>query len=127
MSNIIVLETLIMTEVTVFDPPQCCASGVCGPSVDPKLSKLAGDLAWLRHSGVTVNRYNLSQEPGAFVENATIQGILEKQGEGALPVFLVDGEVKSQGAYPDREQLAQWTGLEAECSTSVSPGNSCCG
>ncbi|MGM0676055.1 MAG: arsenic metallochaperone ArsD family protein [Pseudomonadota bacterium] len=24
-----------MTEVTVFDPPQCCASGLCGPSVEP--------------------------------------------------------------------------------------------
>ncbi|EHQ52461.1 arsenical resistance operon trans-acting repressor ArsD [Ectothiorhodospira sp. PHS-1] len=116
-----------MTEVTVFDPPQCCASGVCGPSVDPKLSKLAGDLAWLRHAGVTVTRYNLSQQPGAFVENATIQAILEQDGEGALPVFLVNGEVRSRGVYPDREQLAQWTGLEVECSKSVSPGNGCCG
>ncbi|MCG5512738.1 arsenite efflux transporter metallochaperone ArsD [Ectothiorhodospira shaposhnikovii] len=108
-----------MTEITVFDPPQCCASGVCGPSVDPKLSRLAGDLAWLRQSGVTVTRYNLAQQPGAFVENAAIQAILEKDGEDALPVFLVDGEVKSQGVYPDREQLAQWTGLETECGKSA--------
>ncbi|MCG5524619.1 arsenite efflux transporter metallochaperone ArsD [Ectothiorhodospira haloalkaliphila] len=116
-----------MTEITVFDPPQCCASGVCGPSVDPRLSRLAGDLAWLRDSGVSVTRYNLSQQPGAFVENATIQGILEKDGEDALPVFLVDGAVMSQGVYPDREQLAQWTGLEAECGKSASPGSGCCG
>ncbi|MEY6432158.1 arsenite efflux transporter metallochaperone ArsD [Thioalkalicoccus limnaeus] len=116
-----------MTEITVFDPPQCCASGVCGPSVDPKLSKLAGDLAWLRHSGVTVTRYNLAQQPGAFVENATIQAILEKGGEDALPVFLVDGQVKSQGVYPDREQLAQWTGLEAECRKSIGLASTCCG
>ncbi|MCG5516684.1 arsenic metallochaperone ArsD family protein [Ectothiorhodospira sp. 9100] len=54
--------------------------------MDPRLSRLAGDLAWLRDSGVSVTRYNLSQQPGAFVENATIQGILEKDGEDALSI-----------------------------------------
>ncbi|RLK48851.1 arsenical resistance operon trans-acting repressor ArsD [Alkalispirillum mobile] len=114
-----------MTELTVFDPPQCCSTGVCGPSVDPKLSKLAADLDWLKKQGVAVTRYNLSQQPGAFVENATIKGILERRGEDALPVFLVDGEVMSQGSYPDREALAGWVGVKAQSSETESGG--CCG
>lgn len=114
-----------MTELTVFDPPQCCSSGVCGPSVDPRLSKLAADLDWLKKQGVQVTRYNLSQQPGAFVENATVKGILERRGEDALPVFLLDGEVMSQGSYPDREALAGWTGIKAQPEATESTG--CCG
>jgi hypothetical protein len=34
--------------VQVFDPPQCCPSGVCGPAVDPTLARFAADLDWLR-------------------------------------------------------------------------------
>ncbi|MBK1734917.1 arsenical resistance operon transcriptional repressor ArsD [Halorhodospira abdelmalekii] len=114
-----------MTELTVYDPPQCCSTGVCGPSVDPKLSRLAADLDWLKNQGVAVTRYNLSQQPGAFVENATIKAILERRGEDALPVFLVDGEVMSQGSYPDREALASWVGVSPSSSGDDSGG--CCG
>ena len=109
-----------MTTITVFDPPQCCSTGVCGPSVDPKLSRLAADLDWLKKQGVEVTRYTLSQQPGAFVENPAIKEILERRGESALPVFLVDGEVMSQGAYPDREALAGWAGVPVAAS-------GCCG
>ncbi|ABI58051.1 arsenite efflux transporter metallochaperone ArsD [Alkalilimnicola ehrlichii MLHE-1] len=125
-----------MTELTVFDPPQCCSTGVCGPSVDPKLSKLAADLDWVKKQGVSVIRYNLSQQPGAFVENATVKDILQRRGEDALPVFLVDGEVMSQGSYPDRQALAAWVGIKAESADTESaggcggndqsPGSGCC-
>jgi hypothetical protein len=26
-------------KIEIYDPPMCCPSGVCGPSVDPKLVK----------------------------------------------------------------------------------------
>jgi len=26
-----------MKTIEIFDPAMCCSSGVCGPSVDPKL------------------------------------------------------------------------------------------
>jgi hypothetical protein len=39
-----------MPVVRVFDPPMCCASGVCGPSVDPELARFAADLDWLASS-----------------------------------------------------------------------------
>jgi len=32
-------------EVRVYDPPLCCASGVCGPSVDPALAQAAAAFA----------------------------------------------------------------------------------
>ena len=36
-----------MKTVEVFDPAMCCSTGVCGPSVDPALSRFAADLDWL--------------------------------------------------------------------------------
>jgi hypothetical protein len=37
----------------VFDPPLCCPTGVCGPSVDPDLVRFSADLAWLSEQGLT--------------------------------------------------------------------------
>jgi len=88
----------------------CCSTGVCGPSVDPQLVRFAADLDWLKSKGATVQRFNLAQEPAAFVEDAVRQ-VLETKGEAALPLVMVDGQVKSTGSYPSREQLAQWAGV----------------
>jgi len=102
-----------MTTVHVFDPPMCCSTGVCGPSVDPQLVRFAADLDWLRSRGVTVERFNLSQQPGAFAGDDAVRSALEKTGEAALPLVKVDGAVKSSGVYPSRDALAAWAGLAA--------------
>ena len=34
------------------------------------------------------------------------------RGPGVLPAVVVDGVLKSTGAYPAREQIAAWAGLE---------------
>ncbi|RUR33923.1 arsenic metallochaperone ArsD family protein [Vreelandella andesensis] len=43
-----------MTTITVYDPPMCCATGVCGADVDQQLITFAADLDWLKSQGVTV-------------------------------------------------------------------------
>ena len=95
----------------VFDPAMCCSSGVCGPSIDPQLARFAADLEWLQDGGVSVERFNLAQQPAAFVENAPVKQALEAKGEAALPLILLDGQVKSTGTYPSRAQLAEWAGV----------------
>jgi AhpD family alkylhydroperoxidase len=100
-----------MTTVHVFDPAMCCSTGVCGPSVDPQLARFSADLGWLASQGVAVERFNLAQQPGAFVADDTVKGVLESKGEAGLPLVKVNGEVKSSGDYPSREQLAAWAGV----------------
>jgi AhpD family alkylhydroperoxidase len=102
-----------VTDVQVFDPAMCCSTGVCGPSVDPQLVRFAADLDWLRSQGVSVERFNLAQEPGAFAGNAAAKNALQEIGEAALPLVQVDGEIKSRGVYPARDELAAWAGLAA--------------
>ena len=116
-----------MSEMLVFDPPQCCSTGVCGPSVDPKLSRLAGDLDWLKQQGVPVTRYNLAQQPRAFIDHVAVKELLDGEGEDALPIFLLDGQVVSKGQYPVREALAHWAGIEAAPVEAAAESAGCCG
>src|SRR5450756_1444018 len=98
--------------IQVFDPPMCCSTGVCGPSVDPDLVRFAADLEWLTQQGVKVERFNLSQQPAAFAGTLLVKEALAKEGLGCLPLTLVDGVVRQQGSYPTRERLATYAGLE---------------
>ncbi|PLR78701.1 hypothetical protein CU633_03880 [Bacillus sp. V3-13] len=59
-----------MKKLEVFDPAMCCPTGVCGPSVDPELTRIASALFLIEGKGFTVKRYNLASEPDAFIDNA---------------------------------------------------------
>ncbi len=100
-----------MARLQVFDPPMCCATGVCGPSVDPQLTRFAADLEWLKTQGVAVERFNLAQQAQAFAQDPGVRAALEASGDKALPLIKVDGHIVSQGAYPARSVLAAWAGL----------------
>ncbi|MHB1525204.1 MAG: arsenite efflux transporter metallochaperone ArsD [Candidatus Dormibacteria bacterium] len=101
-----------MVEVQVFDPAMCCSTGVCGPAVDPALARFASDLEWLASQGASVTRFNLGQEPGAFVSSPPVAQLLQLSGEAALPAVMVAGEVRSSGRYPERKELAAWAGID---------------
>lgn len=101
-----------MATVEIFDPAMCCSTGVCGTDVDPTLSRFAADVEWLAAQGVTVERATLAQEPGRFASNDVVRTALEVLGTDALPAIVVDGALKSTGAYPAREQIAAWAGVD---------------
>lgn len=113
-------------DVRVYDPAMCCSTGVCGTSVDPRLARFAADLDWLKGQGVSVRRFNLSQEPGAFVAEARAKVALETLGETSLPLVIVNGDVRSSGVYPSREDLAAWTGLRHEGEPATRAASACC-
>jgi len=120
-----------MPVLQVFDPPLCCSTGVCGPAVDPELARFSADLAWLSQQGVEVRRFNLAQNPGAFVEHAAVKAALEARGNDCLPLVLVDERVAVEGAYPSRETLAALTSVVVRklavaggCCAPTSTGNS---
>ncbi len=102
-----------MTVVRVYDPAMCCSTGVCGPSVDPQLPRFAADLDWLKTQGVSVERFNLAQQPAAFAEDHAVRAALQTKGEAGLPLVKVNDEVKSSGVYPSRADLAAWAGVGA--------------
>ena len=108
-----------MTAVRVFDPAMCCSSGVCGPSVDPQLARFSADLDWLKAQGVSVERFNLAQQPAAFAEDQTVRSALGAKGAAGLPVVKVNGEIKSSGVYPSRAELSSWAGVGEPASPAI--------
>lgn len=111
-----------MKTIQVYDKPMCCSTGICGPSVDPVLPRFAADLDWLKMQGHQVERYNLSQQPQSFIQNATVHQLLATEGTSCLPLILVDGRVVSRSVYPSREILALWAPPISSAESTV-----CCG
>lgn len=125
-------ETLHLNGIVqVFDPPMCCPTGICGPGVDPALLAVARDLRWFESRGVTVQRFGLSQEPGAFAGTAVVAELMRRQGDAALPAILVNGRLLAHGRYPTRQSLLDALGANpaatgAEAESCCEPGSGCC-
>ncbi|MGR8941665.1 MAG: arsenite efflux transporter metallochaperone ArsD [Gammaproteobacteria bacterium] len=100
-----------MKHIEIFDPALCCSSGVCGTDVDQALVDFSADMDWLKQQGGPITRYNLAQQPMAFVENKVVHAFLERSGEKELPLVLVDGALMLTGRYPSRDELAHWLNL----------------
>ena len=117
-----------VNKVQVFDPALCCSSGVCGTDVDQNLVTFSADVDWAKQHGLVIERLNLAQQPMAFAENAAVKGLLERSGESALPITLVNGEVAFAGRYPGRDDLARWMGVSVASTEPVAPASTgCCG
>jgi AhpD family alkylhydroperoxidase len=108
-----------MTMLEVFDPAMCCSTGVCGPAPDPVLPAFAADLDWVADQGVAVRRFNLSQEPGEFVQRPAVHQLLTRDGDDALPIVMLGDTVLSSGRYPSRDELAGWAGVADTPPVSV--------
>lgn len=103
-----------MSKVEIFDPAMCCPTGVCGPSVDPELTRVASSVFILEKKGFTIKRYNLANDPLLFAENEKVNNLLHEKGPEALPITLVDGKVVHAGTYPSNDEFAIWFGVNVE-------------
>lgn len=120
------------TVLRVYDPAMCCSSGVCGPSVDLVLAQFAGILKFVvTQPGIHVERYNLGQQPQAFVENAAVKSMLGDGGEKRLPFIFINDQLWLQGRYPSRDELLQALNIKngpVLFPIASAPGNeTCCG
>jgi hypothetical protein len=95
-----------LRQIDLYETAMCCETGVCGPSVDDQLLAVREDLRWAETQGVCVARHNLTSDPDAFVANPKVTGLMQAFGEKALPVLVVDGEIRAHGRYPTRDELA---------------------
>src|SRR5699024_480 len=102
-----------MKKMEIFDPAMCCSTGVCGPSVDPELTRVASAVYSLDQKNFDVTRYNWGNDPGAFTDNKEVNRILHEKGADALPITLLNNEVMKVGNYPTNEELALWLDVQA--------------
>lgn len=116
-----------MKKIEIFDPVMCCATGVCGPSIDPELLRVATVINTLKEQGIIITRHGLSNEPQDFIANKVISDVLQKEGPEILPVTLVDGEIAKTKEYPTNEELSQWLDVEILTKQPKKKGGCCCG
>jgi len=110
-----------MNKLQVFDPALCCSTGVCGTDVDQALVNFSADVDWLKNAGGQIERFNLAQQPMAFVENVVVKAFLERSGAEGLPLILLDGEIAMAGRYPTRKELARFAGISDALSEIAVP------
>ena len=122
-----------MNKLEIFEPALCCSTGVCGPSVNDDLMMITSIVNTLNTAdGYEAVRYNLSGDPQAFVNNQNVTAVLQEKQDEALPITLVNGEVKKTGAYPTLEEISDYMDVQfvvAESSDAGScggPDSGCC-
>jgi len=103
-----------MKKMIIFDPAMCCSTGVCGPSVNPELLRLSTVLNNLNKRGIVIERYNLTSNPQAFIDNNKVNGLLNSDGVEILPITILDGEVVKTKAYPTSEELCKMLEIPEE-------------
>lgn len=117
-----------MKKIEIFDPAMCCSTGVCGPSIDPELMRMATVINALKEEGIIIERHGLSNEPQDFISNKIINDILRKEGVDILPVTLVDGEIMKTKEYPTNKELSDLLGVKIMIGKQEKANDQgCCG
>ena len=121
-----------MKKIKIFDPAMCCSTGVCGPSVNPELLRMATVINNLKQKEIIIERYNLNQNPEVFLNNTVISELLNAQGVGVLPVTMVDDEVIRMGSYLTNQEISELLEipevyLQATVKRAVKKASSGCG
>lgn len=87
-------------EVEIFDPPMCCPTGLCGPTLDETLLDVDEMVLDLQAEGHRVERYQMTSHPQAFLGNAEVMTLVHERQMDALPITVVHHVVVKSGAYP---------------------------
>lgn len=86
--------------VELFDPPMCCPTGLCGPTLDQTLLDVNEMILSLQAEGITLERYQMTSQPQAFINNTDVMRLVREKQMAALPITTVRGQVIKVGAYP---------------------------
>lgn len=118
-----------MKKMYIYEGAMCCSTGVCGPSPDEELMRVSSLVDKFKKSGASIERYNLTNNTKEFVENKTINSLLNEKGEDILPVVMVNGEVLMTGKYPSNEEFYEMLFLSdgGKEDTNNDDGSCCSG
>lgn len=95
-------------KVMVFEPPMCCAGGLCGPSIDPALLEIQNTITQLKKEfgdSVEIARIDMALDFNVFLDNWDVFERVQKQGIAALPITKVNGDIIAEAGYPDLETM----------------------
>lgn len=91
--------------VEIFDPPMCCPTGLCGPTLDQTLLDVSDMILALQADGLRVERYQMTSHPQKFINNTDVMRLVREKQMDALPITAVRGQVIKVGAYPTLTEI----------------------
>ncbi|MBI4856964.1 MAG: arsenic metallochaperone ArsD family protein [Acetobacterium woodii] len=103
-----------MKTIEIYDPITSNKPIGCGPGGDRELFRMSTMIKALENEGKSIKRYGLAENPEMFAMNKTVNDLVESEGVAALPIVVVDGEIKSKGSYPSNHDLATWAGMSKD-------------
>jgi len=107
MGKLTTVGKLRLIDVELFDPPMCCSTGLCGPTLDQMLLDVNEMILALKAAGISVERYQMSTNPNAFLSNDDVMRLVREQKMAALPITVVHGRVVKAGSYPTHDEIKQ--------------------
>lgn len=122
-----------MSKLLIFEPAMCCSTGVCGVGVDTELLRISTVINALKEKGIEIERYNLSNNPQAFIDNQVINAFINDKGVDELPAIIVDNTIVVTGRYPTNEEIAKYLEVpmealeeEKDCCSGDCCSEDCC-
>jgi hypothetical protein len=98
-------KSIAPADVEFFDPPMCCPTGMCGPTLDQTLLDVNEMILALQKDQFRVERYQMAGNPNAFLGNAEVMKLIREKSMGALPITVVHGKVVKVGSYPSANEI----------------------
>lgn len=92
-------------DIEFFDPPMCCPTGLCGPTLDQTLLDVTEMIQEFQAEGLRVARYQIASHPKHFMGNPDVLRLVREKQVAALPITAVRGHVIKAGAYPTRAEI----------------------
>jgi hypothetical protein len=59
----------------------------------------------LQRDNLRVERYQMTSNPNAFLDNSEVMKLVREKQMEALPIIIVRGKVIKVGAYPTEDEL----------------------
>lgn len=95
-------------DIEFFDPPMCCPTGLCGPTIDQELLDVSEMIQSLEDEGYKVERYQMTTHPGKFTGNPQVFQLIREKQMAALPITVFRGEIISDGYYPKLSDIRSY-------------------
>lgn len=96
--------------IQIFDPPMCCPTGMCGPTIDSTLIKIHEALSRIQkeyNGKVEVTRHLFGKDLPAFLSNSLVMKLIRQKGPEVLPITALGSRVIKSGSYPTFEELKE--------------------
>ena len=90
-----------MKKMIIFESDICSSK----EAVNSELLRVDAIINNLKTQDIEIERYNLTSNPQAFIDNKKINQLINIDGTDVLPITMIDGEIAKMKAYPTDEEF----------------------